>query len=518
MAFCGLTAWFRAVVDPTRDQQTKRTRNRQFRTEERLFHKTHPEYEETSILDQLRKKEYPTLDKEHHIYLDYTGSGLYSTSQLQAHFELLRSNVFGNPHSVNPTSSAITDLIEKTRSAVLRFFQASPDEYTVIFTSNASHAIKLVGEAYPFATTSRGELLLCQDNHNSVLGIREFARDKGATIKYVPITGPELRVDETQLQTMLVAPKDGIGSRLFAYPAQSNFTGVQHPLEWIALAQEQGWDVLLDAASFVPTNILDLSCWHPDFVPISFYKMFGYPSGIGCLIARKEALTRLNRPWFAGGTVWGSSVEADNHVLLNGAGGFEDGTLNFLTLPAVHIGLNHLADIGICTAHIRASCLTNWLLQSLGSLRHSNGKPVATIYGPQTTEQRGGSIAFNFIDPSGVIVDGRIVDQRAKSINLSLRTGCFCNPGAGEAAFRLSSVAIATGFAGHANQGDKGKGYIQKSFDDFLDDIGMPSGGGVRVSVGLVSNFADVYGFIQFARTFIDNQPPESNLPQRLHC
>jgi molybdenum cofactor sulfurtransferase len=37
--------------------------------------------------------------------------------------------------------------------------------------------------------------------------------------------------------------------------------------------------VLLDAASLVPSNRLDLSRWHPDFVAISFYKIFGYPTG-----------------------------------------------------------------------------------------------------------------------------------------------------------------------------------------------------------------------------------------------
>jgi selenocysteine lyase/cysteine desulfurase len=56
---------------------------------------------------------------------------------------------------------------------------------------------------------------------------------------------------------------------------------VQHPLEWIEQAHNQGWDVLLDAAAYVPTSQLDLIKVKPDFVPISFYKMFGYPTGLG---------------------------------------------------------------------------------------------------------------------------------------------------------------------------------------------------------------------------------------------
>ena len=64
------------------------------------------------------------------------------------------------------------------RSAVLRFFNASPDEWVVVFTTNASQALKLVGESYPFGPG--GRYLLTFDNHNSVNGIREFARARGA--------------------------------------------------------------------------------------------------------------------------------------------------------------------------------------------------------------------------------------------------------------------------------------------------------------------------------------------------
>ena len=269
---------------------------------DQAFRQAYPTFESTSSLDALRAREYARLDDLGHIYLDYTGGGLYAESQLREHFELLRHNVFGNPHSLSPTSHAMTELVEQARASVLDFFHASPDEYAVIFTANASHALKLVGEAYPFQPG--GQFLLLFDNHNSVNGIREFARAKGASFTYLPVMAPELRVEETLLLPFLEQASNS-APHLFAYPAQSNFTGVQHPLEWIAEAQARGWDVLLDSAAFVPTNPLDLSKWHPDFVPLSFYKMFGYPTGVGCLLARKAALSKLHRPWFAGGTVWG---------------------------------------------------------------------------------------------------------------------------------------------------------------------------------------------------------------------
>ncbi|KAK2761210.1 hypothetical protein FQN54_001731 [Arachnomyces sp. PD_36] len=484
---------------------------------EKIFQKTYPAYEDTTFIDLLRSTEYPTLDKDGHIYLDYTGGGLAAESQLRAHFELLRQNIYGNPHSLNPTSSAITKLDEQARASVLTYFNASPDEYAVIFTANASHALKLIGESYPF--TEDGELLLLSDNHNSVHGIREFARAKGTKITYVPIISPDLRVDEESLQSSLEhqTEKSSSGPRLFAFPAQSNFSGVQHSLEWIETAQSNGWHVVLDAASFVPTNKLDLSLHHPDFVPLSFYKMFGYPSGIGCLLARKETLSQLNRPWFAGGTVWGSAVQADSHVLLEGHEGFEDGTINYLGLPAVHTGLTHLSRIGIETIHNRTLILTDFLLKTLLSLHHSNGNPLIQVYGPKTTDHlRGGTVTFNFLDPTGAVIDERIVDQRAIPINLSLRTGCFCNPGAGEAAFNLPEDAFRKAFSKEAEKEMKeGK---EKKWDDVLADMGMPSGGGVRVSLGLMSNFADVYRFVEFASGFLDEVPGKEGLVPRAHC
>ena len=157
------------------------------------FLRAHPAYAETAALDQLRRTDFARLDDGGHTYLDYTGGGLFAASQLREHVELLQGTVLGNPHSINPTSSVSTELVERARAAVLRFFDASEDEYVAIFTPNATGALRLVGEAYPFRAGDR--FLLTFDNHNSVNGIREFARARGAETTYVPSVAPDLRVD-----------------------------------------------------------------------------------------------------------------------------------------------------------------------------------------------------------------------------------------------------------------------------------------------------------------------------------
>jgi molybdenum cofactor sulfurtransferase len=457
------------------------------------FRQAYPAFDSTWKLDDLRATEYARLDREGHIYLDYTGGGLYAESQLRDHMALLCNGVFGNPHSKNLTSLAMTQLVEQTRDYVLHYFNAAPDEYMVIFTQNSTGALKLIGESYPFGPGDT--YLLTFDNHNSVNGIREFAHAKGATVNYVPIDLPDLRADEDHLARALETTSRG-KNNLLAYPAQSNFTGVQHPLEWIAEAQARGWDVLLDAASFAPTNRLDLSRWHPDFVDLSFYKIFGYPTGIGCLIVRKTAAHKLKRPWYSGGTITFSSVVAFDHYLTPGPAGFEDGTVNYLSLPAVEIGLKYIESIGIDLIHTRVMCLTDWLIDQLLSLHHSNGRPLIRLYGPPNIHMRGGTIQVNFFDPNGDMFDCYAMERLANEQRISLRAGCHCNPGAREVALGFTRDDLEVCFR------DKDR----TTFEQFLHVIDGKATGALRASVGLATNFADVYKYVQFAETFTNRR------------
>src|SRR5215467_8728311 len=382
-------------------------------------------------------------------------------------------------------------LVEQARRYVLHYFNASPDEYLAIFTANATAAVKLVAEAYPFAPG--GQYLLTFDNHNAVNGVREFARAKGATIGYVPVEPPDMRVNEARLSKALSQAQPG-QHNLFAFPAQSNVTGVQHALQWIAQAQAQGWDVLLDAAAFVPSNRLDLSIWHPDFVPLSFYKLFGFPTGVGCLLTRKSALAKLRRPWFSGGTNIFTSVIAAadapgfGFYLSPMEAGFEDGTLNYLLLPAVEMGLTYLQSIGMELIHERVICLTGWLLEQMLALRHSNGQPLVRIYGPTTTDRRGGTIAFNVCDPTGAVLDCYAMQELANRHAISVRSGCFCNPGVREVALGLVREDLATSFSKKE----------QLTFEQFLHVTEHQRQGAVRVSLGAATNFTDIYQFVRF--------------------
>jgi molybdenum cofactor sulfurtransferase len=228
--------------------------------------------------------------------------------------------------------------------------------------------------------------------------------------------------------------------------------------------------------------------------------MFGYPTGTGALIARREALTKLRRPWFAGGTITLASVYEGWHHLAPGHTGFEDGTVDYLGLPAVTIGLNHLRAAGIDRIHDRVSMLAGWLLSEMTAMRHNNGAPVFKIFGPETMERRGSTIAFYLLNPDGKPYDVYEFEARAGARKISVRTGCFCNPGNGEIAHEVNRSEIAECFD------DPDVPVTLLQCQRLIEDHTGKVPNTIRVSLGIASDFADVERFLTFAAGYRDRE------------
>jgi len=433
-----------------------------------------------------RARELARVDREGLTYLDFTGAALYAESLVRGDARRLGGVVLGNPHSESGPSRAATGDVERARRAILDYLHADPAEYTVVLTTNATAACRLVGESFPFA---RGSVLaLTADNHNSVNGVREYARTRGAAVATIAIDD-ELRL----VDPMAVLDEPGAAPSLFAFPAQSNFSGARHPLSLVTEARAQGWRVLLDAASYVPTAELRLTEVRPDFVALSMYKIAGYPSGVGALVARHAALAELRRPSFAGGTVRWVSVQGDRHRLAGGAAAFEDGTVPFLAVGAVPAALAVVEDAGRdrLARHLRA--LTGELLFGLQSLRHRNGAPVVRIHGPRTMEARGATIALSVLDANGGSSPYWEVEEAARAARLAVRGGCFCNPGCSEQAFGFRAAQAA------ACLDELGEDF---TIPKFAACLGGGTVGAVRLSLGLGSVREDVRRAIEFVEGY----------------
>ena len=447
------------------------------------------------FFNRLRKQEFVRLDKSGEVYLDYTAGNIYPQSLVERHYRFLQNAVYGNPHSNNAASQLSGKKIGEARKRLLDFFNAT--DYHCIFTANASAALQIVGECYPFCSESF--LLLTADNHNSVNGIREYCRGKGGNYCYSPINYGDLSVNEAALNKQLQSYGDK-KNKLFAYPAQSNASGVQHSLEWVEKTQQQGWDVLLDAAAFVPTSKLDLSVTTPDFVSLSFYKMFGYPTGIGCLLVKKSVFNKLKKPSFAGGTITLSAVKYSSYFLKPDHEKFENGTVNYLDIPAITHGLNFITAAGIDNINSRIKDLSFLLLSNLQKLQHNNGLSLIKLYGPAHTQNRGGTFLLNFFDTNMQPYPLQYIEQLASENKIALRTGCFCNPGIDEMKHCVLADDLEKYFTGRAH-GD---------YDDYINFTGKMRGA-VRISIGLATTTTDIAKFIRFAKTLLNKSVAQNN-------
>ncbi|XP_063156386.1 molybdenum cofactor sulfurase isoform X4 [Candoia aspera] len=367
-------------------------------------------------LQGLRQKEFPRLGEI--TYLDHAGAALYPESLLKAFTDDLSTNVYGNPHSQNISSKLTYDTIEHVRFRILQHFNATVEDYTVIFTSGSTASFKLIAEAFPWIPETLEEpgsrFCYLTDNHTSVVGMRVITATKN--VLFVPVKPKDILSGAN-----VVEAKDNNcrTPHLFCYPAQSNFSGTKYPLAWIEEIQcgklcpiqvEGKWFVLLDAASYVSTSPLDLSIHQADFIPLSFYKLFGFPTGIGALLVKNEIASCLRKAYFGGGTAAAYLAEEDFYSPRQSvAERFEDGTVSFLDIIALNHGFDALEKLtgGMENIKQHTFALAHYTYRVLSTLKYANGAPLVHIYSDtdfSSSDIQGPIINFNVLNESGDII------------------------------------------------------------------------------------------------------------------
>uniref|UniRef100_UPI00398F6FA8 molybdenum cofactor sulfurase isoform X2 n=1 Tax=Pristiophorus japonicus TaxID=55135 RepID=UPI00398F6FA8 len=439
-------------------------------------------------------------------YLDHGGTTLYAHSQIQHFYQDLAENTYGNPHSTNIASRLTHDTIEHVRYRILRHFNTSPEEYTIIFTSGSTAALKLVAESFQWTCAeqedSKSRFCYLTDNHTSVVGMRGLSVLAGALT--IPVNLDEIYGDKNTLDKNIPIGKEENchTHHLFCYPAQSNFSGTKYPLTWIRDIKSKNlypfsripgkWYVLVDAASFVSTSPLDLSLHQADFIPISFYKIFGFPTGLGALLVKNESSHMLGKRYFGGGTAAAYLSGDDFYVPKQSVSDrFEDGTISFLDIIAVNHGFDALDKFtgGMQNIMLHTFSLARYTYIILSGMRHSNGTPVARIYSDnefETPDAQGPVLNINVLDEKGGIVGYAKVDKLANLYNIHLRTGCFCNTGGCQRHLGISDEDVKKNLEA---------GHICGDSLDLID--GCPTGS-VRISFGYMSTFDDAQTFLKF--------------------
>ncbi|GAM86946.1 hypothetical protein ANO11243_049670 [Dothideomycetidae sp. 11243] len=443
---------------------------------------------------------------------------LYAKSLVRVYAADLIGNLYGNPHSENTPAAAAGQRVEQVREKALRFFNADPKEWDLIFTANATASIKLVGECmHDYATSNNTPLWygFHRDAHTSLVGVREMASNHRCF------------TSDAQVEDWINGR--GIGGAepgqlgLFAFPGQSNMTGRRLPLAWCGRIRRNVYKApvytLLDAAALASTAELDLSdpTTTPDFVALSFYKIFGMPD-IGALIVHKAAKhVLMKRRFFGGGTVdvvvavdgsWHTGKETLHDRL-------EAGTLPFHEI----IALGHAIDVHdrlygpdpmkFISNH--TSRLGKLVFDGLSTLRHSNGEPMVEIYNESGTvygdsSRQGATIAFSVRDVSGQLVTHKDVEVAANREGIFVRSGSLCNPG---------GMATYLKWQGDDLRRAHAAGYRCGNVE--MQTVYGKATGVVRVSIGPMNTAADIHAFIDFIeRHYFDHQPIRQPSPPML--
>ncbi|KAK8706412.1 hypothetical protein V6N13_049979 [Hibiscus sabdariffa] len=465
-------------------------------------------------IDEIRASEFKRLTDT--VYLDHAGATLYSELQMEAVFKDLSTNVYGNPHSQSDSSSATSDIVREARRQVLDYCNASQKDYKCIFTSGATAALKLIGENFPWSCNSTFIYALSQGAAAFAVDINEAVDQDGASRNSLTsVKVSQHSVQRRNEAKVLEGAAIGDAYNLFAFPSECNFSGMRFGLDLVNIVKQNAeiflegspyskgrWMVLIDAAKGCATRPPDLSLYPADFVVISFYKLFGYPTGLGALIIRNDAAKLLKKTYFSGGTVAASIADIDFVRRREGVEEhFEDGTISFLSIASIRHGfkiLNNLTTSAMCR---HTMSLTMFLKKKLLALRHENGATVCTLYGncalKVSMHESGSIVSFNLKRPDGSWFGCREVEKLASLSGIQLRTGCFCNPGACAKYLGLSHSDLLSNLeAGHVCWDD----------NDVIN--GKPTGA-VRVSFGYMSTYEDAKKFIDFIRSSFVSIPSE---------
>lgn len=441
---------------------------------------------------------------------------IYAKSLIDKFSKEMVGNLFGNPHSASAPAQLSGSVVDSVREKALRFLGADPAHFDLVFTANATAAIKLVAESFrdlALESSTSGSFWYGyhKDAHTSLVGPREHTNGQHHCFT------SDQEVEDWLLGYRYLPGRkeDDDTPGIFAFPGQSNMTGRRLPLSWSRKLRRstrishQNTYSLLDAAGLATTTQLDFSDPDaaPDFTVLSFYKIFGFPD-LGALIVRRKSAHILTwRKYFGGGTVSSLTVihEASYHrkdATIHD--GLEDGTLPFHSIIALGCAIDVHHDLYGSMANIskHTMFLTRRLYEGLSTIRHSNGRPVCEIYHDATTNHpyadaatQGATVAFNILRPDGSYVSYSTVEQLANQRDIYVRAGGLCNPGGIASYLKVAPWHFKRAWsAGH-----------RCSESDNTEIINGKPTGVVRASLGAMSILSDVDIFLAFMwETFVE--------------
>ncbi|KAK9698638.1 hypothetical protein RND81_08G119800 [Saponaria officinalis] len=417
---------------------------------------------------------------------------------------------------------------------IMRYLNVSEDDYSIYFTTNQTSAFKIVGDSYPFKSNKK--LITVYDHENeAVEALIESSKGRKARVSTAEFKWPKLKIHCKKLEEMLSQSRNnnnnngGIKTKmnkgLFVFPVQSKVSGAKYSYQWMNVARENGWHILLDCTSLGPKDMdtLGLSLFQPDFLICTFYKVFGYdPSGFACLLVKKSDPSVLDQSCFSSargfvtlidcsregenpdGRILGCQSESFQNEALSDSvqqNGNCDSVLQgdaqneecYIECKA----LDHADSLGLVLIGMRIRCLVNWLANALLALNHPRSDKdvqLVQVYGPRVRFDRGPALAFNVFDWKGEKIDPLLVQKLGDRSNISLGYGCLKHVWFSERYESEKNNVMDKKSKKEQVKNDKGKKSVK-----ILKEISV-----VTINLGFLTNFEDVYRVWEFIAKFLD--------------
>jgi molybdenum cofactor sulfurtransferase len=374
-------------------------------------------------VERYRHEELPELALHGTTFLDYMGCGLAPRSMRGA------TELLGNPHSHHTLGQRAESLQDAARFRTLDFFGALRD-YDLVFTSGCTAALSMVARLFPFG--DRGSVFMHPFAHNSLIGIRESVSAE----RYHMVESAENLARLLGKECMA----DYHAMSLVCIPAECNFSGAQidYKLFVEAAHAKEGVFVVLDGAAMAGKAPIILDHSGVDFFTFSFYKIFGWPTGLGGLMVRKgtpQGILMSHKTYFGGGTLASNLHDkVGGHTLRTSfVAAMEDGTPNVYAIASVPIGFDSLERLGgVHVIEQRLRCIRAYCIAQLQTLRHRNGNALVRVYHETTYPVCGWgcSVPFSVMERDGSFIGHSLVEKLLCGLKICIRGGCFCNPGA----------------------------------------------------------------------------------------
>ncbi|MBM7713965.1 cysteine desulfurase/selenocysteine lyase [Bacillus thermophilus] len=332
------------------------------------------------------RKQFPILDQEVNghplVYLDSAATSqkpIQVIAALDEYYKGYNSNVHRGVHTLGTKA---TDKYEGAREKARNFLNASSAE-EVIFTRGTTTALNIVAASYGRANVEEGDeiVITYMEHHSNIIPWQQIAKEKGATLKYIPLQEDgTINLDDA---ANTISEK----TKIVSVTHVSNVLGVINPIkELAAIAHRNGAVMVVDGAQGAPHIKVDVKDLDVDFYAFSGHKM-GAPTGIGILYGKKEHLENMEPIEFGGEMIDFVGLYESTWKELPWK--FEAGTPIIAGAIGLGVAIDFLNEIGQEAILEHEHKLAAYAMEKMSQL------DGLTIYGPVEPEKRAGVVTFN---------------------------------------------------------------------------------------------------------------------------